>query len=201
MKVSFWRSYSLALWPAKLSPSTQCLRRSTPSATRSSPIWHRCLLTHSKEVFVEQEATTPTAQSTRCTRTCCMIRRGKQHAFLFSSSSHSPLVLSWPLTWNRSLLFQQCFSNCHLARTMTTWVLFLLWFHFQGFMTFSLTVCLLTVSLGVLARVGQEHRSTVQEKMLLRSESLSTPSCKDIKRNKTALEEPAASQFTWHSPS
>lgn len=32
--------------------------------------------------------------------------------------------------------------------------------------TFSLTVCLLTVSLGILARVGQEHRSTVQEQLL-----------------------------------
>lgn len=63
-------------------------------------------------------------------------------------------------------------------------------------MTFSLTVCLVAVSLGVLARVGQEHRSTVQEKLLLRSESLSTTSCKDIKRNKIALEEPFASQFT-----
>lgn len=38
-----------------------------------------------------------------------------------------------------------------------------------GFNTiFSLTVCLLIVSLGILARVGQEHRerSSVQEKLL-----------------------------------
>ena len=32
-------------------------------------------------------------------------------------------------------------------------------------MTFSLTVCLVIVSLGILASVGQEHKSTAQEKL------------------------------------
>lgn len=51
-------------------------------------------------------------------------------------------------------------------------------------MTFSLTVCLLIVSLGILAGVGQEQRSAAQEKLLLKHESLGMPSCRVLEETK-----------------
>lgn len=89
----------------------------------------------------------------------------------------------------------------HLAlpswRTMTTWVLFVM-VSLSGVynMTFSLTICLLSISSGILARVGQEHTSRKKHagKNAFKAVSHSEHDpARMLKETKNALKEPTES--------
>lgn len=120
------------------------------------------------KAFLQQQGATPTAQSGRRTRTRCVVRRRGKHCrslLLFRL-----LTLSFELTpyMRRTIVIPTAYLQppSHKDNDSTSTRFVTVSLSAVCNTTFSLTLCLLIVSLGILARVGQEHRSGVWEQLL-----------------------------------